>query len=937
MTREEGKQNPFGGSSMITRIFIILISVLLIVNLSASTGKLSGIVKDQSTGEPLIGVNILINGTFLGGSTDEDGYYVILNVPAGKYTVVFNYIGYKEVRVENVRVVLDITKRLDVTMQESVLEADSAVVVVADKPFFEATATNTVRVLEAEEIENSPIKGVNSIVAMNAGVVIQDGSGGDTDAAEINVRGGRGNETLIIVDGVPYNDVLFGNATGTIPDVSIAQVSSQLGGFSAKYGSAQSGIVNITTKSGAAKFFLNADLVSSSLTDNFNYNSITGAFGGPMGSRKLSYFFSGEYLTTDDSRPRVSGLIIPTANIDQDPRKDMDSELIRGTGKLTGQFGQFKTILSGNMSVRDFRSFVHGYSKNNSAHNPRSKEDVFGGSFRFSHIVNPTTFWDLTLRGKFTGFTEGDGVWYKDVEAYGDSARNAEIGVHLTADGQRVGADDVGVFWANGRVFNRYRQYEILTGGLDFNFTNQYKNHLLEIGALYEQHQVRFYDLFPRVLAIDKDSVAADIRYNNAIGVFYGYDIFGNKISDSQTRQVGGQGGDEYEEAAPKRPTIAGAYFQDRIEFRDFTINLGLRWDYFKADHFRFKDIEDIYGFGSNPNRLDAEDLEDMPAESYISPRIGFAFQMTERTVFHAQYGVFRQPPRFFDIYDSWNNLQIMEERDGQGQNHGWIEMEKTTAYEFGFKQQIGTIASLDLTAYYKNIEGLINLNTIRSVFGQTNRTYISTNNQDFGTIKGLTFSFNLRRLHGVTTRIDYTLALSEGTGSDPSSSRNATFRNPNNEVPLAIAPLDFDERHTLNFNVDVRAGRGKGILSEAGTNIVFTFTSGRPYTPVASQNPLPGVDQSLFGSETTQYINSAYAGDISRFDLRLDKQFHISRFALVPYLWIQNIFDRDNFVAVWRSTGKPDNSAWKDTPEGQHPSNYGLPRLIRLGLKVKF
>ncbi|MEZ4764674.1 MAG: hypothetical protein R3C26_16310 [Calditrichia bacterium] len=93
-------------------------------------------------------------------------------------------------------------------------------------------------------------------------------------------------------------------------------------------------------------------------------------------------------------------------------------------------------------------------------------------------------------------------------------------------------------------------------------------------------------------------------------------------------------------------------------------------------------------------------------------------------------------------------------------------------------KQQFGNIASLDVTAYYRNVEGLINVTTVRSQFGQTTRTYISTVNQDFGTIKGMAFSFNLRRMGPVTTKIDYALSLSEGTGSDPSSSRVATFRN---------------------------------------------------------------------------------------------------------------------------------------------------------------
>jgi outer membrane receptor for ferrienterochelin and colicin len=946
------------------KLLIFLTILLLLPALSmAASGKLSGVVTDKSTGDPLIGVNVVIDGTTLGASTDMDGYYVILNVAPGNYSVNFNYIGYTPLSYENVRVVGDITKRLDVVMEETTIELGEQIVVTADRPFFEVSATNTVRVLESDEIDRMPVKGVSSIVSANAGVVAEDGSGGDTDNAVVNVRGGRGNETLFIVDGVPLNDVLFGDAAGTIPDVAIEQISSQIGGFSAKYGSAQAGVINITTKGGARKFFGSADYVTSNLTDEYDYNSISASFGGPLISKKLSFFASGEYLTTLDQRPRWSGAVIPTVNMDQMPRPNMESDVLRFTGKIDASFTNFKVTLSGNGSYRDGRGFIHSYMKVNSHHNTQRQEDITGGSIRFSHIIDQTTFWDLTLRGKYQLWHEGDGVWFKNIEAYGDSAANAAIGVTLPlGDGTRVGGDDVGVFFANGRVSNRYTTYQIINGGADLNFTKQFRNHLIELGGVYERNQLRYYRIFPVSIP---NADTPEQGYNNSIGVFYGYDLFGSEIDDSGFRTVGN---DRFEEAAPKRPTIAGFYIQDKIEFQDFILNLGVRWDYFDPDHFRFKDPHNIYALGPRPTRLDEEDLEPMPVETYFSPRIGFAYPVTEKTVFHAQYGVFRQVPRFFDIYDSWNNLQIMEQRDGQGQNNGHIQMEKTTQYEFGFKQQIGTLASLDITAYYKNVQGLVNLRTISTQFGGTSRLYISKINQDFGTIKGLAFSFNLRRLGPVSTRLDYTLALSEGTGSDPSSSRNATFRNPNNEVPLAIAPLDFDQRHTLNASFDVRAGRDKGPrflgikwFSDAGANFLVSFNSGRPYTPVVSQNPLPGVDQSIFGSETSQYVNSANIQGVLRVDVRVDKQIHVGQFALTPYLWIQNLFNSENVIDVWRSTGLPDYSAWITTPEGEQrlrveenndngeaflsdleaverdPANYGIPRLIRLGIKLQF
>jgi outer membrane receptor protein involved in Fe transport len=386
------------------KLLIFLTILLLLPALSmAASGKLSGVVTDKSTGDPLIGVNVVIDGTTLGASTDMDGYYVILNVAPGNYSVNFNYIGYTPLSYENVRVVGDITKRLDVVMEETTIELGEQIVVTADRPFFEVSATNTVRVLESDEIDRMPVKGVSSIVSANAGVVAEDGSGGDTDNAVVNVRGGRGNETLFIVDGVPLNDVLFGDAAGTIPDVAIEQISSQIGGFSAKYGSAQAGVINITTKGGARKFFGSADYVTSNLTDEYDYNSISASFGGPLISKKLSFFASGEYLTTLDQRPRWSGAVIPTVNMDQMPRPNMESDVLRFTGKIDASFTNFKVTLSGNGSYRDGRGFIHSYMKVNSHHNTQRQEDITGGSIRFSHIIDQAVNINFGTRAMVSG------------------------------------------------------------------------------------------------------------------------------------------------------------------------------------------------------------------------------------------------------------------------------------------------------------------------------------------------------------------------------------------------------------------------------------------------------------------------------------------------------------------------------------------------------
>ncbi len=940
---------------------IVIVICLFSLVFPGTTGKISGLVKDKSNGEPLVGVNVIVDGTFLGASSDIDGYFTILNVPAGNYTININYVGYQTVTYQNIRIVPDITKRINVEMQETTIEMAEEILVVADRPFFEQSATNTVRVLDSEEIQRVPVKGVNQVIAINAGVVVSDGDGGDLDNAMVNVRGGRGNETLIVIDGIPQNDGMYGNAAGSVPDAAIEQISSQIGGFSAKYGSAQSGVINIVTKGGNPKYFGSFEGVSSNITDDYNYNQATGSVGGPIipDYNKINFFLSGEYVTTDDIRPRASGLTIPTANIDTKVRDNMDGKILRLSGKINGQItNNLKATLSGNASFRDSRIFILRYAKNNSEHYPKIEEDVIGASIKLSQVFDETSFLDAIVRFRDQKFQRGDGFWYEDLLAYGDSTINETVGITLPADGNQVRVDDNGVYWEDGRTYNQFRKYRMQKYGFDLNYTKQYKNHFIELGGTVEQNTVRFFQVSPVQLGLQKDARTLEERYYAGMVTYWGYDILGNEISGKDKFRTISD--DRYEEAGPKKPLTVAFYFQDKIEFDDFILNFGFRWDYFDPDFNRIKDITKVLG---DDGVLTADDYEKAPSESYISPRIGFAYPITERTAFHAQYGVFRQQPRYIDLYDSWINIDDLESMDGQGQNLGHLIMEQTTQYEFGFKHQIGNFASLDVTAFYKNIKNLTNQSYSNFTYGQTENSVIGMVNADFGTIKGLAFAFNLRKIGPLSAKIDYTLEQAEGTGSSSTSSFVSAFRSSGNKTPLAIAPLDFEQTHTLTANFDIRAGNDEGPsiagikpLENTGANFLVTYTSGRPYTPLASLNIIDGYTR--YGN-LTQYVNSAVFDGIFRVDLKIDKRINFGDIGIVPYLWVQNLFDRENFVDVWQSTGEPDDTAFLDTPAGEQivrgrgefaegyasdyqaiekdPRNYGLPRVIRLGVRVDF
>ena len=95
---------------MLQKLLFIILLILLPVSLFAGvTGKIMGVVKDKETDEPLVGANVIIEGTALGAATDINGAYVMLNIPVGTYTVKALFIGYSTVEIQNVRVHVDLT------------------------------------------------------------------------------------------------------------------------------------------------------------------------------------------------------------------------------------------------------------------------------------------------------------------------------------------------------------------------------------------------------------------------------------------------------------------------------------------------------------------------------------------------------------------------------------------------------------------------------------------------------------------------------------------------------------------------------------------------------------------------------------------------------------------------------------------------------------
>ena len=211
------------------------ISICLLLTIqfafSGTTGKLSGKVTSKETGDPLIGANVMIDGTLLGAATDLDGNYYILQVPPGTYSVRFTMIGYQTLVMNDVRVRLDLTTTIDGSLNESVVGLEE-VVVQAERPMIQTDVTYSQANISSEEVEMLPVEEFEDVLALQAGVVVTGG--------EIHVRGGRGGEISYMVDGITVTDPYNSGIAVEIENNAIQELQFISGTFNAEYGQALS-------------------------------------------------------------------------------------------------------------------------------------------------------------------------------------------------------------------------------------------------------------------------------------------------------------------------------------------------------------------------------------------------------------------------------------------------------------------------------------------------------------------------------------------------------------------------------------------------------------------------------------------------------------------------------------------------------------------------
>jgi len=436
-------------------------------------------------------------------------------------------------------------------------------------------------------------------------------------------------------------------------------------------------------------------------------------------------------------------------------------------------------------------------------------------------------------------------------------------------------------------------------------------------------------------------------------------------------------------EVSFNRPSNMGddyVVYVDNVNNPTRVVGYRNEYDWFNANGAEILDPNSLdVGSGISPYLIDPtlqrptiDAFKDYAPQWSIMPRIAFSFPISDVALFFAHYDVLTQRPTS-NVFANPATYYYFNNVSGTINNPG-LKPTQTIDYEVGFQQKLTNSSSLKLVTFYREMRDMLQIYRFNGAYP---KDYTSYNNIDFGTVKGLTMQYDLRKTGNVRLSASYTLQFANATGSDA----NTTAALVASGLPnlRSTFPIQTDRRHSFNIFLDYHFGGGAEYngpvtkrtesgkppiqwLSYFGFAITLNGGSGTPYTQ--SRNVV-GINQN-----GTNLVKGTYFGARGpwqfRTDATIDKDFHFTmgdgekkREGFVNvYLRINNILNQQNIMGVYSYTGNPDDDGYLTAPESQKqisealseqayrdlyaiavdsPGNYSSPRTIRLGVIFNF
>lgn len=929
---EKNRSLTISGRLMRIYFKLIMLFVFTANFISAqTTGKIAGRITDSSTGEPLLGVNIFLEGTSIGAASDISGEFFIINIPPGKYSVKISMIGFQTKVFQDLVVSVNRTLRLDVELGSENIEMEEIVVSVS-KISEKKDLTSSVKNVSADQIEMLPVENVSDVVGMQAGVVAG------------HFRGGRLTEVSYLVDGVSVDEGF--NKTGTnvnIETESVQDLEVITGTFNAEYGRAMSGIVNVVTKEGGNEFkgsiisyssnyiTSNTDVFIGNKTWDFSRNFDSKVqLEGPILKDFATFFVNlrlqsnNGYLNgvrrfnvndyTNFSNPNfIQGEETPwnvvindnlfyseaTGNNEYVPMSVNDEYSF--LGKITLKpFNSFKASFLLTLDDSEYKNYEHFYKYNPDAVASNFQKNRFY-LLQFNHIISNSIFHDFKvslMENRFENYLFSDPYDYSYVaDNYNSSGGGFSTG------GQQKG----------------YSGIELNDFNMKYDFTWQLNNnHQIKTGANFISHELKRKNLVVRDIKVgtsEYDDFYYDVNLQKIVFNPYEPEVLENAYN-----------AEDYS----KYPYEFSAYIQDKMEYDNLVVNFGIRYDYFNSNTVypsQWRNPANQINFENNPERM--SQYLDSEIQSQISPRFGLSYTLGEAAVLHFSYGHFFQMPPLYALFQN-SRFQIPSSDFSTILGNPNLKAEKTVQYEMGIWQEIVKNMGIELSVYYRDIYDLQSA-VIITTYDQVK--YGLYSNKDYGNVKGFEIKYDYL-FENFSVMMNYTLQFTRGNADSPNS--NFSRAGENKEDLPTLVPLQWDQRHTFNLTAGYNA-------KNLGVGLTLYYNSGLAYSYVPIESS-PLYRQYLYPNNQSKPAN--FTVDLKSFYIlnvldNIDLRFSLS---------IYNLFDSLNEYSVYSNTGRAYNkipapnevetfrSNYNDYYDQiENPSMFGAPREVKIGLGIFF
>ncbi len=724
------------------------------------TGLLEGKITNKQTNETIPGVNVSVVGTVLGAAADADGVYLISNIRAGVYSVKFSAVGYRTVVLQNVTIIPDLRTRIDISLEPSAVELD-AIEIRAERPLIQKDLPATAYSIGEIMLSKLPVSAFQEVLGLQPGTTLEG-----------NVRGGKTNEVVYLIDGLPVQDVIGGGLGMNLPKSSITGMTIHTGGFEAQYGNAMSGVVNVVTKTGSSERELSLRLerdswVNTSINEQQDRMSELEIAGrGPL-SGEAWYYVAAATFTVSDTRWW----------------RDFDKFSLSPVSKEVSGFGKLEYVaspavrlaLQGIFSANRHNDYEFSW-RFNLPGLPALGRDAYRLSLSLSHTLSPSVFYTASLSRYYHRSEIGESI----SDAQNLQPYEYDFFLRYIVAGNRN-------WWADTRQAV-YTLKSDITAQVD-------RAHTLKAGVEINQYVIN----------------SNVVKYEPQT-TYFGKPIIGAELLN-------------YSNAYTYRPRSGSVYIQDKVELvRDGSnFSFGLRWDF--LDPTAERPIVEFIPVRQNEYRQQLTGYTRATFKHQFSPRVALAVPVGTSSFFFMNFGHYFQYPLFDYLYSGVNPSQLRAGTRSVLTGNPDLKPERTIAWEMGFKHGLTKSLVASTTYFRKSMRNQIDSKTLVPFDSKAagDFGFASYVNNAQAEVTGIEVVVSEERGERFSGSVSYSYMVTEGL----SDNVNQTINLSQWGFPIVAMPypLSWDQRHTLKADVDFVTFWGMQV------NAIALFNSPRPYT----------------------------------------------------------------------------------------------------------